>query len=80
MIRTSSSPTAFHPKTFPAIRVLTFPVLAAFLLSAWTAGVQILLDELFGGLTGSTERLAIKSAVTQARRKSGKSLRLRSPQ
>ena len=49
--------------------MLTFPVLVAFLLCAWKGGLQTLLDELFETLTGQTERVVTKSAVSQARRK-----------
>lgn len=49
--------------------MLTFPVLVAFILSAWKGGLQTLLDELFESLTGQAGRLVTKSAVSQARQK-----------
>ncbi|MDD5463403.1 MAG: hypothetical protein PHG00_17615, partial [Methylococcales bacterium] len=55
-------------KDFSRQRVLTFPVLVAFLLCAWKGGLQTLLDELFETLTGRAERAVTKSAVSQARR------------
>ena len=42
-------------KDFSHKRVLTFPVLVAFLLCAWKGGLQTLLDELFESLTGQAE-------------------------
>lgn len=39
------------------------------MLSAWKGGLQTLLDELFETLTGQTERIVTKSAVSQARQK-----------
>jgi hypothetical protein len=57
------------PKDFSRQRVLTYPVLVAFLLCAWKGGLQTLLDELFETLTGRAERTVTKSAVSQARRK-----------
>jgi Transposase DDE domain len=57
------------PKAFSRQRLLTFPVLVAFLLCAWKGGLQTLLDELFESLTGQAGRVATKSAVSQARRK-----------
>lgn len=56
-------------KHFTRQRVLTFPVLAAFLLSAWKGGLQTLLDDLFETLTGQSARVVTKSAVSQARQK-----------
>jgi hypothetical protein len=58
-----------NPHDFSRQRVLTFPVLVAFLLCPWKAGLQTLLDELFETLTGQVGRAVSKSALSQARQK-----------
>lgn len=58
-----------HDKAFTRQRVLTFPVLVAFLLCAFKGSLQTLLDDLFSTLGGGLLRTVSKSAVSQARRK-----------
>ena len=56
-------------KAFSRQRVLTFPVLVAFLLCAFKGSLQVLLDELFEALTGENGRAVTKSGLSQARLK-----------
>jgi len=58
-----------NPKAFSRQRLLTFPVLVAFLLCAFKGSLQSLLDELFATLHGPLTRVVTKSAVSQARQK-----------
>ena len=58
-----------NPKDFTRHRVLSFPVLVAFLLCAWKGGLQTLLDDCFEALTGRVARAVTKSALSQARKK-----------
>lgn len=58
-----------HATAFTRQRVLTFPVLVSFLLSAFKGGLQTRLDELFSSLAGTPLRAVTKSALSQARQK-----------
>ena len=58
-----------HETAFSRQRILTFPVLVAFLLCAFKGSLQSLLDELFATLNGSLVRVVSKSALSQARQK-----------
>ena len=58
-----------HETAFSRQRILTFPVLVAFLPCAFKGSLQSLLDELFATLNGSLARVVSKSALSQARQK-----------
>ena len=58
-----------HERAFTRQRVLTFPVLVAFLLCAFKGSLQSLLDDLLPSLGRFGLRAVTKSAVSQARQK-----------
>ena len=66
---TSSRRTAQADTDFTRQRVLTFPIVVAFLLGSFKAGLQTLLDDAFTSLSGTTTRAVTKSALSQARKK-----------